>query len=101
MEVVVLYVEGCPHQQLAESRLQLAAERLGRDLQIRPRRVDSLTQAEELGFRGSPTLLVDGADLFPKHPGAAGLACRLYPTNRGLEGAPSLSDLEKAISALE
>ena len=101
MEVVVLYVKGCPNQELAESRLRTAAERLGRDLKIRPQRVESLTQAEELGFRGSPTLLVEGVDLFPKHPGATGLTCRLYPTERGLEGAPSLTQLEKVLSERE
>lgn len=100
MEVVVLHVEGCPNVELAESRLKLAAERLDLDVQMRREQVKSLTQAEKLGFGGSPTLLVNGVDLLPQHPGAPGLACRLYRTRRGVEGAPSLADLEEAISSL-
>ncbi len=97
MELTVLYVEGCPNRQLAESRAQLAAEKLGAAVEIRSVLVSSLEDAERLGFGGSPTLLIDGADPFDRRsPG--GLSCRLYRTDEGLEGAPSQSDLEKLIS---
>lgn len=97
MELTVLYVEGCPNRQLAESRARLATEKLNAAVEIRSVLVSSVEEAERLGFGGSPTILIDGADPFDaQSPG--GLTCRLYPTDEGLEGAPSQSDLEKLIS---
>jgi hypothetical protein len=101
MEVVVLYVEGCPNRGLAESRVQIAAERLGLKVEVSSRQVDSAAQATALGFRGSPTLVVDGVDPFPGQQDLASLVCRLYRTKAGLEGAPSVSDLEEVLSRRE
>ena len=101
MEVELLYIKGCPNRELAESRLQLAAEHLGRAVTVTSRMVESLAAAERLGFRGSPTLLANGADLFPAGAATPGITCRLYPTEHGLEGAPSLAGLMEVMSLSE
>ena len=98
MKVVVLYVEGCPNRELAESRVELAAQRVGLPVDVRSQMVESVAEANLLGFRGSPTLLIDGDDVFGGNSGQDGLACRLYRTEDGVEGAPSLDDLIRAIS---
>jgi hypothetical protein len=53
--------------------------------------------AEELGFRGSPTVLVDGVDPFGDPDAPIGLACRIYMTESGPAGTPSVEQLERAL----
>jgi hypothetical protein len=53
-------------------------------------------EADELDFRGSPTLLIDGIDPFDA-TGPTGLFCRVYRTDAGPEGAPSLNQLLAAL----
>lgn len=90
----MLYVEGCPHRALAERRLRDAAHHLGVLVDISSR----LTSAEEPGFKGSPTLLFDGVDPFSGTADGENLTCRLYRTQKGLEGAPSLEDLQQLMA---
>ncbi len=98
MEVVVLYLEGCPNRELAESRARLAFERVGASGEVRSQRIESAADADLLGFRGSPTVLLDGVDIFVEESSPYGFACRLYRTENGLEGSPSLDDLIGAIA---
>lgn len=48
-------------------------------------------------MRGSPTLLVNGADPFAAHGQAPSLSCRLYPD--GKDGVPSEDQLRLALGA--
>jgi hypothetical protein len=54
--------------------------------------------AVRLGFRGSPTLLIDGHDPFASERDSVGLACRVYRTSEGKDGAPSVEDLRAALA---
>jgi hypothetical protein len=47
--------------------------------------------------RGSPTILIDGRDLFKGIGGEADRTCRMYRTERRLEGAPSIEAIRRAI----
>ena len=92
--VVVQYFDGCPGWQAATDRLREALRLVGLgDQEIRFQNVKTPEQAAELGFAGSPTILFDGVDLFEDASPPAGYACRIYRTERGAEGAPSLSQL--------
>lgn len=98
MDITLLYFEGCPSWQLADERLAtLAAERS--DLTVTRQRVESAEEAQRLGFRGSPSILVDGRDVFADAdaPVVGGLTCRLYPTPEGPAGAPTLDQLRAAL----
>lgn len=95
MEVTVLYVERCPHVALAAERVATALDRLGIDAPVLEQLVESEERATALGFGGSPTVLVEGVDLFPAP--TAGLSCRLYATEGGAEGAPSVGQLVEAL----
>ncbi len=98
MEITLQYFDGCPNWTVAAERLAIvAAERL--DLTVTRRLVQSPEDAEALGFHGSPSILVNGADLFPDPGAAIGLACRRYVTPDGLDGAPTLDQLRAAIPA--
>lgn len=86
------YFEGCPNWKVAAGRLAvIAAEYPG--VTVTGQLVETPEEAEALGFRGSPSILLDGTDLFPDPSTAVGLACRRYVTPEGLAGAPTLDQL--------
>jgi alkylmercury lyase len=92
--VVVQYFEGCAGWQTATARLREALRLVGlEDHEIRFQNVETPEQAAQLGFAGSPTILLNGVDLFADANPSAGYACRIYRTELGPEGAPSLSQL--------
>ena len=94
MDVVVQYFDGCPHAELAMDRVQEALRSAGLNGQkIVLQRVDSPEEAAGAGFHGSPTILIDGVDPFEGELPAVGYACRVYETDAGRQGAPSLAQL--------
>jgi hypothetical protein len=94
MQVTLLYFDVCPNWQTAETRVHEALARLGRgDVAVIRQRVETQAQAETVGFRGSPTVLVDGRDPFADGQARVGLSCRVYATPEGLAGAPTVAQL--------
>lgn len=94
MEITVQYFQGCPNVSLVTERLAAA----GVDSSVvRFVEVASQTDAEAIGFRGSPTVLVDHEDRFAAASAPAGFACRVYRTDSGFEGAPSVAQLQAVI----
>ena len=55
-------------------------------------------RAEELGFRGSPTILINGDDPFLDTDAPVGLSCRIYAANEGYRGNPPECELRAAIA---
>ena len=91
----MLYFVGCPSWQEAGRRLRLALDQLGRPaVRIDYVPVESGTAP---GFHGSPTILVDGVDLFPGGVISDELTCRVYRGENGLGGVPDLADLVTAL----
>lgn len=90
----VLYFADCPNWQLADERLRDALARAGRDdVRVEHRQVTTPEQAEATGFRGSPTILVDGRDPFADPGAPVGLSCRVFRTAAGPSGAPTVEQL--------
>ncbi len=98
MDVTLQYFDGCPNWQTADERLRALAGELG--LHIGYQRVESPAEAEALGFRGSPTILVDGRDLFVATGEPGGLACRVYETPDGRAGSPTIDQLRAALGTI-
>lgn len=96
MNVTLLHFDGCPSWQTADERLRVLADELG--FTIDRRTVDTAGEAEDLGFRGSPTILVDGRDPFARGDEPVGLSCRIYQTSEGPRGVPRLEQLRDAFS---
>ena len=94
-QVTLLYFDGCPNWQVADQRLRRLADEHG--LTVDYRKVDTPEEAERVGFAGSPTVLVDGVDPFATGDEPAGLACRVYVTEDGPQGSPSLDQLRAAL----
>jgi hypothetical protein len=99
LRITLRYFEGCPNWRVAEARLRrVLGEADSSTTEIVLERVESPEEAERLAFRGSPTILVDGLDPFAEDGAPVGLACRMYRTERGLDGAPSEAQLRRALS---
>ena len=97
MDVTLLYFDGCPSWQTADRRLRELADELGFDLAYRT--VETAEAAEELPFRGSPTILVDGRDPFSRGDEPVGLSCRIYQTPGGPAGSPTTDQLREVLDA--
>jgi hypothetical protein len=96
MEITLQYFEGCPNWTIAAERLTVIAQDHP-DMTVTHRPVETPEDAEAIGFRGSPSILVNGTDVFPDPSAAVGLACRIYVTPDGFAGAPTLDQLRAAI----
>lgn len=96
MQVLLQYFDGCPNWELADRRLRALADELGFDLEHQ--RIDTPAAAEEHGFRGSPTILVDGSDPFASGDKPVGLSCRVYATPNGSAGVPTTEQLREVLA---
>ncbi len=97
MDITLLYFEDCPNWKLADERLSsIAAERP--DIRVTRHLVETPAEAERTGFHGSPSILVDGVDVFADTGSEVGLSCRRYPTPDGYEGAPTLDQLRTVLA---
>lgn len=95
MTIELQFFEGCPHWQLAEQRIREVA---GSDADVQYRLVSGPEEAAEVGFHGSPTILVDGSDPFATDETPISFACRIYTTEEGFEGAPSVAQLREVLA---
>lgn len=94
MKIDFLYVSDCPNRPIARNHLDRALEQAGLPAAIvGEREVGSSEEAARLGMRGSPTILIDGQDPFADADQPVSLSCRLYPSDAGRSGAPSVEQL--------
>ena len=96
MQIDVLHVPHCPNLQLTRARLDDALQRSGLEAVVREVEVATPEDAVRLGMHGSPTILVEGVDLF--EGSEASVACRLYRSDDRAEGAPAVDALLEALT---
>jgi hypothetical protein len=100
VDVELLVVPDCPNESVAQSVLRLAFDRVGLAAQtVRTTVIASQEQAQERGFVGSPTILINGVDPFAAAGQSPAYACRVYATPAGLSGVPPLADVISALTA--
>jgi len=99
MRVEVLYFDGCPTYRVAEETLRGVLDQEDAEAEVELVAVNTDEEAQRLRFPGSPTIRVDGEDLFsvPDRAGYA-LACRMYETPEGLKGSPTAEMLKEALT---
>jgi hypothetical protein len=97
MKVELLYFDDCPSWQQARENLDaaLAVQRIDADVAMI--RVETDEAAQVAHFAGSPTIRVDGIDLFPVGHDDYSLACRVYHTPDGQQGWPTQAMIESAL----
>ena len=100
VRVEVLVIAGCAGANLALARLRAALAETGNpNIEVCIRTVTDGRDAEISGFAGSPTITIDGVDLFPGGEPAHSLACRVYQTPDGLAPAPTTHQIVERIRA--
>ena len=99
MRVELLWWEGCPSHPQALADLRDALREEGIDEQVHLRHIASDEEAEREDFPGSPTIRIDGQDVFPPGPGdPLGLTCRVYRTRDGrVSPVPDPTDLRETL----
>lgn len=98
--ITVRYFTSCPNWRIADQRIHAAVGDRD-DVRIDYQLVETPEQAATLGFAGSPTILIDGIDLFAEPDQPTGLSCRVYRTPDGLAGSPTITQLEQALAVAE
>ena len=99
MNVEVLYFDGCPAYAAATGTLRGALAELGAEADVELVAVESDEEAQRLRFPGSPTIRVDGRDLFPVPQRSVwALGCRTYATPEGLQGYPTREMIRDALA---
>lgn len=97
MEITLQYFEDCPNWKTTAAHLSKLHDH-GSDATIVYELIDTHEEAVARRFRGSPTVLINGVDPFADDDAPVGLACRIYQTEDGYAGSPSLSQLRHAIN---
>jgi hypothetical protein len=98
MKIEILHFDSCPTYRVTGETLRqvLAEEGLEADIELVA--VNSDEEARRLRFPGSPTIRVDGRDLFPMPEREDWrLVCRVYNTPEGLMGSPTAQMLKAAL----
>ena len=95
LDIEILYVAGCPNHRPMLQIISDVVRRRRLAVTIREREIRDNAEAQQIGFRGSPTLLINGRDLEPDgdHAGGCAISCRTY----GGKKVPSIEDVEAAL----
>ena len=102
MKVEITHFDSYPTYRATENALRqvLAEESIQADIELVA--VNSEEEARRLRFPGSPTIRVDGRDLFPTPEREDWrLVCRVYATPEGLIGSPTAQMLKAALLSKE
>lgn len=98
MQITLQYFDGCPNWKETQVHLETLKDQ-GVDLDVVHQLIETPEAAEAAGFRGSPTVVINGVDPFSDPDAPVGLSCRVYRTATGYAGSPTLEQLREAITA--
>jgi hypothetical protein len=99
VDVELLVVSDCPNAAAAQELLCVALRAAGLpDSGVRVSVIESQREADERGFVGSPTILINGVDPFAEPGRPSALACRVYPGPNGPSGLPAADELQIALT---
>ena len=100
MKIQLLYFDGCPSWETALDNLKAACalEGLMWPIELIEARDDDDAAARR--FLGSPSIVIDGQDLWPETRKAYYMSCRMYRTPEGLRGWPTVEMLREKLCAL-
>ncbi len=94
MNIDFLYFSGCPSWQNTLYSLEKIFKNHQLPGEIKLIQVETIKEAELHQFYGSPSIKVNGKDLFPIDLENYHLGCRIYKTPTGFKGSPSKEMIE-------
>lgn len=82
------YFEGCPNSSKTLDNLRAFLKNANLpENQVIMTLVENETMAQQLNFQGSPTILIDGMDIYTeKKPDSSNFSCRIYTLNNRKTG---------------
>jgi hypothetical protein len=98
MRVELLWWEGCPSYPETLADLERSLAEAGVDTQVQTIEIESDEDARRERFPGSPTIRIDGEDIFPSADEYHALCCRVYRLRDGRPSpTPDPDDLREEI----
>ncbi len=95
IKIEIQHFDDCPNSPKLIQRVKEAIKYYVKNIQYEEILVTSNEEAQRIGFRGSPTLLINGKDIedlpVPKEPA---LMCRFYS-----DGLPSVDAIKKVLDS--
>jgi hypothetical protein len=98
LEIDILYTADCTDWEITGQLVQQAIDELKLEVEIRYSLIENDRQALQAYFIGSPTVRVNGSDLFPVQGATAGLRLRSYLTDEGITGHPTYQMIRDALA---
>jgi len=100
MQIELLYFEGCLSWQTGLKNLKSALQLEGIETEVNLVNVQDEADAIRLEFLGSPSIRVNGVELWTEERDAFALSCRVYPTSEGMKGWPTVGMLREKLRIL-
>jgi len=95
--IELLYFDDCPSWKSALENLKKVVENEKISTEIRLVKIVDPEQAQREHFLGSPSIRVNGSDLWPEKRENYTLSCRVYKTPTGMKGSPTIEMLKKEL----
>ena len=95
--IELLYFGDCPSWENALNSLKDVLEELKISTDILLTKVETNEEAILHKFQGSPTMKINGEDLFPTNQENFALGCRVYQTSEGFKGTPTREMIKEKI----
>jgi len=100
MQIELLYFEGCLSWQTGLKNLKSALQLEAIEAEVNLVNVQDEADAIRLEFLGSPSIRVNGVELWTEERDAFALSCRVYPTSEGMKGWPTVEMLREKLRIL-
>ena len=98
LKVELLYFDGCPNWPAGLANLKSALQDADLDAQVQLVKIEDVVRAKRERFLGSPSIRVEGADLWPEERDEYFLECRVYQTPQGMKGSPTVEMIRQKLA---
>ena len=100
MTILLLFFDGCPSWEIALRNLKAACRLEDLTWPIELAEVQDNDDAAARRFLGSPSIIVNGNDLWPETRANYHMSCRMYRTPEGIRGLPTVEMLRERLRDL-
>jgi len=97
MKIELLYFNGCPSWLTALKNLNSVLREEGITETVNVMEIMNDEQAGQEKFLGSPSIRINGIDLWLEQRENYSLSCRVYATPEGVKGSPTIEMLRSKI----
>lgn len=95
--IELLFFDDCPSWKTGLENLRAAIKDLELPAEIKLVKIVVPNQAHRERFLGSPSFRVNGVDLWQEERNTYDLSCRVYKTQAGIRGAPTVEMLKETL----